>query len=128
MTDTDLKQWFIDYLNDFKSLDVDVVSPYYRLPMTVILQMGVMVLSTEEEMRTNFSLFFEQMRAAGYARTELAEFEGKYLSEDVAEVGGVGVRYTSGGDELNRFLFRYVLRRDDQSWKIAVMVNGDAPT
>lgn len=128
MRDTDLKQWFSDYLSGFRSLDVDVVSPYYRIPMMVILQMGVMVLSNEDEMRSTFSLFFDQLRAADYARTELAEFDGKYLSQDVAEVGGVGVRYTSAGDELNRFLFRYVLRRDEQDWKIAVMINGDAPT
>lgn len=121
----EVETWFLSYLKTFSRLQVEEVVAHYQAPMVMILPGAVMAMNTADDVRNTFALVLSQYEASGYGETRVEDLQSRHLSEGLAEVGGTAVRYDSNGGELNRFAFRYVLRKESDDWKIAAMVNGD---
>lgn len=106
-------------------MDLEAILPHYHTPMIVVIPGGVIGINSEDDLRNTFSLILSQYTLAGYGRSEILDLDSRSLGQELAEVGGVAVRYDSEGEEFNRFEFRYVMRKDGTTWRIAAMVNGD---
>ena len=125
MTDNDIEEWFRKYLEVFSTLDVEAILPHYHSPMIVILPGAAIAMKDLDEVRNTFTLILSQYSASDYGRSEIDGLESRHLGEGLAEVGGRAIRYSSRGEELNSFLFRYVMRREGDTWRIVTMINGD---
>lgn len=123
--DNNVEEWFRRYFEVFSTLDLEAILPHYHTPMIVVIPGGVIGINSEDDLRNTFSLILSQYTLAGYGRSEILDLDSRSLGQELAEVGGVAVRYDSEGEEFNRFEFRYVMRKDGTTWRIAAMVNGD---
>ena len=59
------------------------------------------------------------LRAKGYGRSELELAYVKSLSSSAALIGGVAVRYTADGQQLERVGVTYVLHKTETGWNFA---------
>lgn len=119
-------QVLTDYYTAFSTLDVHAFLPYFHEPSLLIGPQGIFPAPTHAILSTIFAPALEGLRARGFGRSELSVQQSKILSETAALVTGVAIRYKTDGQELERVGVTYVLHKNDNGWKIAVLVLHDA--
>lgn len=120
-----VKQVIADYYRDFSTLNVQTILPYFHEPALLVGPQGVIPLPTRGALAAVFGPVMEGLRGKGYGRSEFEPDYVKSLSSSAAIVGGVGVRYKSDGQPLERVGLTYVLHKSDSSWKFAAVINHD---
>ena len=75
-----------------------------------------------------FSKIMQDLKARNYKYTELKNFNIKQLSDGMSVVNGDGYRYTTDGEELERYSLTYTLRKVENDWKIVVAILHDIGT
>jgi hypothetical protein len=113
-----------DYYTAFSTLEVRAFLPYFHEPSLLIGPQGIFAAPTRADVATTFAPAVESLRARGFGRSELSVRQSKMLSETVALVIGVAIRYKSDGQELERVGVTYILH-NDAGWKIAVVALHD---
>jgi hypothetical protein len=116
------------YVRAFETLEVAAITPFYRLPCTFIRPDGVWVVSDETTIVTLVAHLIDHARSQGYRRTDILDLEVRRLAAELATMTGVFVRYDASGQEVGRFGFTYVVRRDGGTWRIVVAIAHDAQT
>jgi ketosteroid isomerase-like protein len=119
-------QALTDYFAAFSTLDVHAFLPYFHEPSLLIGPQGIFPAPTHTALATIFAPALDALRARGFGRSELSVLQTKTLSKTAALVTGVAIRYKTDGQELERAGVTYILRKNDTSWKIAVLVLHDA--
>lgn len=114
------------YVRAFESLDQEAVVPFYHLPCMFIGPLGVAVASDADAARGMASLLIEHARSQGYRRTEIHDLKTSLLGESLASGSGAFARLNSSGEEISRFGFTYLLRKDAAGWKIVVAAAHEA--
>ena len=125
MNTNDIKQVLGDYYRDFSKLDVLAVLSYFHEPTVFAGSAGVFTIPTAEALRPVLSKIIEDLRARGYARSELIQQEIKLLSVSLALATGVAVRYRADGQEIERVGVTYLFYKSLGGWKIAVLAVHD---
>ncbi len=115
------------YVRAFETLDQENVLPFYNLPCMFVAPPGAVVVSDATAARALVSQLIEQARGQGYRRTELRDVDMRLLSERLALVAGVFVRFGAGDQEIARFGFQYTMRNAGDGWKIVVALAHDLP-
>ncbi len=110
---------FHTYMQAFETLDPEAALPFYYLPSMFIAPQGIFVVPDTNTARTLLSQFMGQLRSQSYRCTELRELAVRKLSADLATCAGTFVRFNSGGEEIARAGFTYIMRNAG-SWKIIV--------
>jgi ketosteroid isomerase-like protein len=114
------------YVSAFESLDVAAVVPFYQLPCTFIRPDGVWVVSDDATLVTLAAHLIDHARSQGYRRTKTLDLVVRRLAAGLATMTGVFIRYNATDEEIGRFGFTYVVRREGGKWKIIVAVAHDA--
>jgi hypothetical protein len=115
-----------EYVKAFETLEASAVAPFYQLPCTFIRPDGVWVVSDDATAATLAAHLIDHARSQGYRRTETCDLEVRRLASELAMMTGVFVRHNAAAEEIGRSGFTYLVRRDDNSWKIVVAIAHDA--
>jgi hypothetical protein len=114
-----------EYYKAFSTLNVPAIVSYFCQPSMKIAPQGVLSAANHAALAASLGPMVAGLRARGYGRSEFAEPQVTTLSETVALLRGIAVRYTAAGPELERVPLSYVMRRGEDGWKIAVLVVGN---
>jgi len=115
-----ITQAFKDYLQAFQTLDPQTTIPYFHVPCMFIPPQGIHILATTADVQALLLQVMENLKARGYARSELLNLHVNQMSEATALVTVSRVRYATDGRELERLGETYTLRKIEGGWKIAV--------
>jgi hypothetical protein len=115
---------FNAYMRAFETLDPEAALPFYHLPAMFIAPQGVFAVPDTNTARALLSEFMGQLRSQSYRRTEVVGLTVHKLSPGLASCAGTFVRFNTGGEEIARLGFTYIMR-DAGSWKIVVAVVHD---
>jgi hypothetical protein len=128
MSDEALRQVIADYYRDFSTLNVLGILPYFHEPCLLIGPPGVIPIPDHAALADVFGPVMEGLRAQGYGHSELELGYIRPLSSSVALIGGVAVRYTTDGRQLDRVGVTYVLHKTGSGWKFATVILHDPET
>src|SRR3954454_17569712 len=91
-----------EYYRAFSSLELNAIVPHFCEPCMSIGPQGTFSAGRRTELANAFAPFIESLRAKGYGRSEFIDAQVTMLSETVALVQGVAVRYLADGPEMER--------------------------
>lgn len=114
-----------EYLLASFSLDAKRVAAYYDEPFMYVSVARTVTVATRADAEAFLSPGFNDLRRAGYARTEFPELKSQSLGKGLAVISGRGVRVTAEGKELATFGITYIWRHLPTGWKLAVMTVHD---
>lgn len=100
--------------------------PYVHRPCTVITRRGAYVLADRGEIVSAFTSVQRDLRARGCERTDRGDVRVRMLDDRLARAHRMAVRFDGDDRELERTGTTYVLRRTDEGWRIAVLVEHEA--
>ena len=109
----------------FDAGDAREVSPYVHRPCTVITRRGAYVLADREEIVSAFTSVQRHLRARGCVRIERRDVRVWLLDDHLARARALSIRFRDEDRELDRTASTYVLRRTDEGWRIAVLVEHE---
>jgi ketosteroid isomerase-like protein len=126
--ETAVRQMLDEYYRAFSTLSIQAILPYLNEPALLIGPLGVIPLPTPSAIEPIFGPVMESLRTRGYGRSELGSQETRMLGAHSAFATGIAIRYKSDGEEMERAGITYLLRKTNDTWRIAVMVLHGAPT
>ena len=116
---------FTNYIQAFQTVDPHATISYFHVPSMFISPHGVHVLASVADVQVLLTQVMEDLKARGYARSELLDLHVNRMSGNTALVTVSRVRYATDGRELERFGETYTLRSAEREWKIAVALIHD---
>lgn len=111
----------------FSDTDLPRYLSFFHSPYLIMAPAGVIAPSSEEEALTLLRAQIENLRARGYARSELNQATVKLLSATTALATVEWVRFKANNEELERLGATYAFFKGERGWKIA-MVTVYPPT
>ena len=114
-----------DYYAAFSTLDAQAFLPFFHEPTLLIAPEGIIAATTHAVLAAAFAPTLENLRAQGFARSDLNVRQIKTLSATAGLLTGVAIRYKRDGQEMERVGVTYVLHKKDAAWKIAVLILHD---
>lgn len=121
----DVREVLDAYHEAFDEGEAGEVSPYVHRPCTVITRWGAYVLADRGEIVSAFTSVQRDLRARGCVRIERRDVRVRVLDDRLARARALSVRFQEEDRELERTASTYVLRRTDEGWRIAVLVEHD---
>jgi ketosteroid isomerase-like protein len=120
-----ITQTFTNYIQTFQTLDPHATIRYFHVPCMFISPQGLRVLAAPADVQALLAQVMEDLKARGYARSELLDLHVNQMSGNTALVTVSRARYATDGRELERLGETYTLRRIESAWKIAVAMIHD---
>lgn len=109
-------------VDDTKTWDAQAVAAYYTEPAMMVNPEGkVIPFPSHAEVMSLFKAGVEQLRKANFARTESPAITAKLLSQTTGIAHTLNIRYQQDGSEMQRFGTTYILNKQNDQWKIAVI-------
>jgi hypothetical protein len=113
-------------VDENRTWDVQVVPPYYMEPaMMIDRDRGIIPLPTHAEVVSLFKIGVDKLIEANFARTESPAITAKLLSQTTGIAHALNIRYRQDGSEMQRFGTTYILNKQNDQWKIAVITVHD---
>jgi hypothetical protein len=72
-----------------------------------------------------FTPMMKDLSSRGFNRSELSLRYGQRLSDTMAVLIGVAIRYKADGSELERVGITYIVRKQNADWEITVLAAYD---
>jgi uncharacterized protein (TIGR02246 family) len=120
-TAAEVEQFVYEYAEEFSTADPAVIASHFHEPATLVGPDGVRVLETRDGVERLFTAILEGLHERDYGSSEAAGMEVDVLGPDRARATVEWVRYTTGGEELERLTTTHVFRRTDDGWKMVVL-------
>lgn len=117
-----IRQTYEDYLGAFHTLDAKAVAPFYAVPCLFVTDPGVVLMTEAGDVERLFATLIEELRARDYDHSEVKDLEVRLLSEYLALVSGLAIRFAKDGSELERTGATYTMRKVEGAWKFATVV------
>ncbi len=111
----------------FSDTDLPRYLSFFHSPYVIMAPAGVVAPSSEDEALTILRPQIEDLRARGYARSELNRAKVKLLSATTALAAVEWIRRKVNKEELERLGATYAFFKGERGWKI-VMVTVYPPT
>jgi Domain of unknown function (DUF4440) len=121
-TEERIRDRYEAYLSAFHTHTASEVLSYFNLPVTVVTQGEVRVLSSVEDLEVMYADILKALAESDYSHTVMASREVTVLDDKMALMRVVGTRYDRRGRALERIAAVYTFIRRDDSWQIAVMM------
>ena len=118
----EVMQALADYQTAFSAHDPQSTQLSYHKPCMVLEPERVVVLASSTEIEAFFASAMQSLEARGWQHSQWIEVSVEQLSDGVALVSTVAVRYMTDGEELERVGATYAFRKTDIGWKIAVVI------
>jgi hypothetical protein len=120
-----ISQLLADYYSAFSTLDAEAVLPYFHTPGLFIGPAGTFGVPSTEVLSPMMGAIMDDLRARGYARSELSLHQIKMLSSTAACAGGTVTRYKTDGLELEHAGLTYLFYRSSGGWRITAILLHD---
>ena len=117
-----IKQFYASYLDTFHTGEAKAMVPFYHAPCLFIADQGVILLSSEAEIEKLFAQIIEDLKGRNYGRSEVTNIQIKEMTDRIALLSGLAVRYTKTGEELERLGATYTLRKTGDNWQMVSVV------
>ncbi len=118
----DIQQFYASYLDTFHLGAAKAMVPFYHAPCLFIADRGVILLSSGAEIEKLFAQIIQDLNSRNYGRSEVTNIQIKEMTDRIALLSGLAVRYTKTGEELERLGATYTLRKTDDRWQIVSVV------
>ena len=114
MDSSDVSRWFGEYLDVFAACcrgerDTGALLGYYGVPLLLTTDGGYFALASEEQVVAGLQPQIGQMRAAGYAHTEVLGAEVTVLNATSALYQGKISRQRGDGSEISLLVATYLV-------------------
>ena len=113
-----------DYYKAFSTLELDACAPFFTVPCMFIGLRGTFAVLNREQLAGVLGPTLETLRAKHFQRSEFMEPQLTALSENLALLRGVAVRYRASGMEFERVPISYLVQQTGAAWKIAVVASA----
>ena len=113
-----------DYYKAFSTLELDACAPFFTVPCMFIGLRGTFAVANREELARVLGPTLETLRSRHFQRSEFMEPQLTALTENLALLRGVAVRYRASGPELERVPISYLVQQAGVAWKIAVVASS----
>lgn len=120
-----VRSTLLGYARDFTRFDVDRIVKHYHDPCTLVSSQGVTALAGPDAIRAAFASLVGSLKARGVAKAEFTELHIWPLGDTLALAGAVAKRSAPDGHELERTGATYLLRKEGDHWRIAVLATHD---
>jgi hypothetical protein len=114
MDTSDVGRWFDEYLAAYAACgrgeqDTAALLAYYGVPLLITTDSGFFVIPSGDEVVAAVQPQLDGMRGAGYARSEVLDFEITVLNSASALLRGIFSYHRSDGDEIRRVSLTYLV-------------------
>jgi hypothetical protein len=114
MDNSDVRQWFDGYFDVFQACgrgerDAAALLAYYGVPWVFTTDDGVFALISDDQVVASVQAQVDGMRADGYDRSEILDFEVTVLNSRCALCRGSFSRQRSDGSEIGRLTATYLV-------------------
>ena len=114
------------YYQAFSTLNVDAVLPFYHEPSMFIGAQGANAVSTRAALGAMvFTPMMKDLSSRGFHRSEFSLRHGQRLSDTMAVLIGIAIRYKADCSELERLGITYIVGKQNTDWEITVLVAYD---
>lgn len=117
-----IRQFYAQYLSAFHTLEASAVVPFYATPSLFVSEDTVVAMNSATDIERLFVQVIAGLKSRNYDHSEVPNLKVNILSDRLAEVGGLAIRYSASGAELERSGANYILRRLGHSWKFVSAV------
>jgi hypothetical protein len=106
--------------------DSAAASAFFGEPIMIVLPNEVVLLGT----RTELAAFFDRFVAAnlapnGYSHSKVGECHVRLLNSATALCSAVAIRMRTDATEMQRTGFTYLLRKNEEKWRILEIIATD---
>lgn len=115
---TSALETFRQYTEAFRALDAHEVSRFFHAPALMLSPRGDFAFHTGQDAEQTYARVMEDARRQGYARTVFDQLDEHPFGEGLATIRGAGHWEDAKGEILSRFQISYVLRLENDAWKI----------
>ena len=124
--DNDVSRWFERYLDAFAACgrgesDTASLMAYYGVPLLVTTDGGFFALTSDDQVVAVLQQQVDEMRAAGYGRSEILDSEVTVLNSMSALYRGTFSRQRSDGGEISRLTATYLVTEGPVGRRISVL-------
>ena len=130
MDSDDVSRWFGEYLNAFAACgrgerDTHSLLAYYGVPLLVTTDEGFFALTSDDQVVAVMRQQVDEMRAAGYGRSEVLDSGVTVLNSTSALYRGTYSWQQSDGGEIRRVTLTYLVTEGPAGRRIsALLVHG----
>ena len=126
MDTSDVSRWFDEYLAAYAACgrgeqDTATLLAYYGVPLLITTDSGFFVVPSRDEVVAAVQPQLDGMRAAGYARSEVLDFEIIVLNSASALLRGMFSYHRSDGEEIRRVSLTYLVTDGAVGRRISVL-------
>jgi ketosteroid isomerase-like protein len=121
-----IQELYADYLSTFHRLDPGAVAMFYAQPCLFISGRSIVLMQNDEEVAHLFEQIIADLVRQDYDHSMVDNLQVELLSEHLAEVKGLAIRYRKDGRELERAGATYTLRKDANGWKFVTVTTYPA--
>ena len=133
MDDSEVRRWFAAYLADFVALgrgdldDVRRLLVHYSVPLLLSADAGSVLLADEARVLAVSQQQVDDLRAAGYDRSEELASETVVLNRSCATHRATFSRLRADGNEIARLEVTYLITDGPAGRRISAIVVHSAP-
>jgi len=117
-----IRRFYREYLAAFHTSEASSVTPFYATPCLFIADSGTTLLSGRNEIEHFFSKLIASLKARDYDHSDVNDLEVVLLSERLAQVTGLAIRYAKDGSELEQTRATYLLHEAKGTWKFVTVI------
>ena len=124
--DNDVSRWFERYLDAFAACgrgesETASLLAYYGVPLLVTTDGGFFALTSDDQVVAVLQQQVDEMRAAGYGRSEILGSEVTVLNATSALYRGTFSRQRSDGEQISRLTATYLVTEGPMGRRISVL-------
>jgi hypothetical protein len=116
---------FAAYAHAFQTLEPDAAASYCHAPCLFISPRGVRAMVSAPEVRALLAQVMADLRARGYARSEVTSRHVQPLGQRIALLTVNRVRFRTDGTELERVGETYTFLETAGGWRIVAAAMHD---
>lgn len=117
-----IRRFYREYLAAFHTSEATSVTRFYATPCLFIADSGTTLLSGRNEIEQFFSKLIAALKAREYDHSDVRDLEVVLLSDRLAQVTGLAIRYAKDGSELEQTRATYMLREAEGTWKFIAVI------
>lgn len=126
-TEQAVRDTYAAYLAAFQQPDAaQAVQPYFQFPCLALTAQGDIVVNSAEVVGQIFGAMKARLATQDYASSEIQDMSVKLLSDTLAAISLVALRYNSQGTEIERLGCFYLLRQSAGQWRFVQLAMYDA--
>ena len=123
-----IRALYARYLAAFHRRNPQELIPFCAVPLTVVADAAVHVLGSADAVVALYTSMLDDLAARDYDHSEMLDMHVECVSERLALLRAVAVRYTQRGAELERLGALYTLRKGEDGWQfVTVLAYPAAP-